>query len=135
MFTWYDNPSMEYAPKVTISFQVVGVSRKEGRYDVEYIHHLLETMHVPSVPLPHLGGAGEPSVFLATRSLVQLDEHSLISNVSRTIPGKCGRCYKHLYGMYLFLFIFHSVYQQNAAKTKSMNKFYNWFYYHFSLTV
>lgn len=98
MSTWYDNPSMEYAPKVTISFQVVGVSRKDGRFDVEYIHHLLETMHVPSVPLPHLGGAGEPSVFLATRSLVQLDEHSLISNVSRTIPGKCGRRYKLLYG-------------------------------------
>ena len=79
---------MEYAPQVAIPFQVVGVSHKDGCYGVEYIHHLLETIQVPSVPLPHLGGAGEPSVFLATRSLVQLDEHSLISNVSRTIPGK-----------------------------------------------
>ena len=79
---------MEYVSQVVIPFQVVGVSHKSGCYDVECINHLLETIQVPSVPLPHLGGVGEPSVFLATRSLIQLDEHSLISNVSRTIPGK-----------------------------------------------
>ena len=69
-------------------FQVVGVTHRDGCYGVEYVHHLLETLHVPSVPLPHLGGVGEPSVFLATRSLVQLDEQSLLSNISRTIAGK-----------------------------------------------
>ena len=69
-------------------FQVVGVAHREGCYGVEYVHHLLETLHVPSAPLPHLGGAGEPSVFLATRSLVQLDEQSLLSNISHSIPGK-----------------------------------------------
>ena len=72
----------------TQPLQVISVSHKDGRYGIYYIHHLLETMHVPSVPLPHLGGVGESNVFLATRSLVQLDEHSLLSNISRTIPGE-----------------------------------------------
>lgn len=66
---------------------MIGVAHQDGCYGVEYVHYLLETMHVPSVPLPHLASVGEPSVFLATRSLVQLDEQSLISNISRTIPG------------------------------------------------
>ena len=67
---------------------MIGVSHKERCYGVNYIHYLLETMYVPSVPLPHLSGVGEPSVFLATRSLIQLDEHSLLSSISRTIPGE-----------------------------------------------
>lgn len=82
---------MKYGFTVVFLFQVIGVSHKEGCYGVEYIHHLLETMHVPSVPLPHLGGVGEPSVFLATRSLVELDEHAMLSNISRTIPGMWER--------------------------------------------
>lgn len=81
--------SMELCSMSNISlFQVIGVSRKDGCYGVRYVHHLLETLHVPSVPLPHMGGLGEPSVFLATRSLLQLDEQSLLSSISRTIPGE-----------------------------------------------
>jgi len=69
--------------------QVVGVGHRDGYNGVEYTHYLLETLHVPSVPLPHLGGVGEPSVFLATRSLVLLDEQAVLSDSSRSIPGKC----------------------------------------------
>jgi len=69
--------------------QVIGVSHRDGYYGVEYTHYLLETLHVPSVPLPHLGGVGEPSVFLATRSLVVLDEQAVLSDSSRSIPGEC----------------------------------------------
>lgn len=86
MYTWY----VLYSPSnvTAVTLQVIGISHKGSCYGVDYIHHLLETMYVPSVPLPHLGGVGEPSVFLATRSLIQLDEHSLMSNISRTIPGE-----------------------------------------------
>ena len=82
-----------------LASQVIGLSHKDGCYGINYTHYLLETMHVPSVPLPHLGGVGEPSVFLATRSLIQLDEHSLLSSISRTIPGEYDR-YLTLYGFY-----------------------------------
>lgn len=81
---------------------MIGVSHREGCYGVEYMHYLLETLHVPSVPLPHLGGVVEPSVFLATRSFVQVDEQSLLSKISRTIPGEwaCHIYCIHLYGIY-----------------------------------
>ena len=69
--------------------QVVGVNHRDGYYGVEYTHYLLETLHVPSVPLPHLGGVGEPSVFLATRSLVLLDDQAVLSDSNRSIPGEC----------------------------------------------
>jgi len=81
--------------------QVVGVSHKECYYGVDYTHYLLETLHVPSVPLPHLGGVAEPSVFLATRSLVLLDEQAVLSDSSRSIPGKCVTVWGR--GMRLFV--------------------------------